>query len=169
MANKYQKPVSQLQNPRGGRAERRMLTVVTDNAPLEVPPMPKGLRASGKRQWEAYWGDRVSLAATGVDAYDIERYCRLLDERDTLKRAALRKPVVQHIYGETPNPRWRIVKELTREIEKTRDMLGILPLSRMRLGLVTVQTESGKHDLKQKLRQTPADEPAGFIDLDALG
>lgn len=167
MANKYQKPASQLQNPRGGRAERRMLTVVTDNAPLEVPPMPKGLRASGKRQWEAYWGDRVSLAATGVDAYDIERYCRLLDERDTLKRAALRKPVVQHIYGETPNPRWRIVKELTREIEKLREQLGILPLARMRLGLVSVQAEHGRRSLPPEPQQPAAPRPT-IIDLDEV-
>lgn len=167
MANKYQKPVDQLQFKRGGRAERRTLTVVTDSAPLEVPPMPKGLRGSGKRQWEAYWGDRVSLAATPVDGYDIERYCRLLDERDTLKRAALRMPVVQHIYGETPNPRWRIVKELTREIEKLREQLGILPLARMRLGLVSVQAEHGRRSLPPDPQQPPAPRPT-IIDLDEV-
>lgn len=167
MPNKYQKPVSQLQNPRGGRAERRMLTVVTDSAPLEIPPLPKGLRASGKRQWEAYWSDRVSLAATVVDGYDIERYCRLLDERDTLKRAALRKPVVQHIYGETPNPRWRIVKELTREIEKLREQLGILPLSRMRLGLVSVQAEHGRRSLPPEPDRPTVPRPT-IIDLDEV-
>ncbi len=166
MPNKYQKPVSQLQNPRGGRAERRTLTVVAESTPLEVPPLPKGLRASGKRQWAAYWGDRVSLAATPVDEYDIERYCRLLDERDSLKRAALRNPVVQHIYGETPNPRWRIIKELTREIEKLREQLGILPLARMRLGLVTVQAEHGRRTMPPEPKAA-APRPA-IIDLDEV-
>lgn len=167
MPNKYQKPVSQLQNPRGGRAERRTLTVVANSAPLEVPPPPKGLRATGKRQWVAYWSDRVSLAAVGVDEYDIERYCRLLDRRDTLERAVLKIPVVQHLYGEAVNPRWRIIKELTREIEKLREQLGILPLSRMRLGLVTVQAEHGRRSLPPPPKQDAPPKPL-IIDLDEV-
>lgn len=169
MANKYQKPASQLQNQRGGRVERRTLRVV-EPAERTLPRVPRDLGERGRVIWRAYWSDPVSLAATGVDIYDIHRYCQLIEQREELEAQIAKRPIVETGYGESPNPLTRIVKELTREIEKTRDMLGILPLSRMRLGLVTVQTESGKHDLKQKLRQTPAaDEPAGVIDLDELG
>lgn len=164
-----QKPVSQLQNPRGGRAERRTLRVV-EPAERKLPRVPSDLGERGRVIWRAYWRDPVSLAATGVDIYDIHRYCQLIEQREGLEAQIAARPLVENGYGEGPNPLTRIVKELTREIEKTRDMLGILPLSRMRLGIAVVQAESGKHDLREKLqRGTPADEPAGVIDLDELG
>lgn len=170
MAGKPHKPTNQLQNQRGGRAERRTLRVVEPSERRKLPRVPRDLGERGAVIWRAYWADPVSLAATGVDIYDIHRYCQLIDQRAELETKIAAKPIVENGYGEGPNPLTRIVKEMTREIEKTREQLGILPLARMRLGLVTVQQESGLHDLRQKMeRAKPTDEPAGVINLDELG
>lgn len=168
--NRPQKPASQLQNQRGGRAERRTLRVVAPTERRKVPRVPADLGARGRIIWRAYWSDPVSVAATGVDIYDIHRYCQLIEQREELEAQIAARPLVENGYGLGPNPLTRIVKEMTREIEKTRDMLGILPLSRMRLGIAVVQAETGKHDLRAKLQHAaPTTEPTGVIDLDALG
>lgn len=170
MSGKPHKPASQLQSHREARAERRTLRVVAPAERRRVPRVPADLGERGRVIWRAYWADDVSLAATGVDIYDIHRYCQLIEQREELEAQIAEKPTVETGYGESPNPLLRIVKEMTREIEKTREQLGILPLARMRLGLVKVQQETGLHDLRQKVqRSEPRDEPAGVIDLDALG
>jgi P27 family predicted phage terminase small subunit len=168
VVNKAQKPVSQLQNPRGGRAERRTLTVV-ESGPLEIPAAPEGLKAAGRAVWEAYWGDRVSLAATVVDGPEIARYCMLHDERAAVEkrikgRSQYGGDVIEGMNGPILNPLHRVRKELTREIEKLREQLGILPLARMRLGLVTVQAEHGRRSLPPA---KPKAQPA-VIDIDEV-
>lgn len=170
MAGKPHKPANQLQSHREARADRRTLRVVEPRERRPAPRVPKDLGERGATIWRAYWADPVSLAATGVDIYDIHRYCQLVEQRADLEAQIAEKPVVENGYGEGPNPLTRIVKEMTREIEKTREQLGILPLARMRLGLVKVQQESGLHDLREKVKRSqPRDEPAGVIDLDELG
>lgn len=170
MAGKPQKPASTLQSHRDARGDRRTLRVVEPSTPRKVPRVPKDLGPRGAVIWRAYWTDPVSLAATGVDIYDIHRYCQLIEQREELEAHIAAHPISLNEYGEQPNPRFRMVKELTREIEKTREQLGILPLARMRLGLVKVQQESGLHDLREKVKRSqPRDEPAGVIDLDELG
>ena len=170
VAGKPHKPANQLQSHRDARSERRTLRVVAPTERRKVPRVPADLGERGKVIWQAYWRDDVSLAATGVDIYDIHRYCQLIEQREELEAHIAAHPISLNEYGEQPNPRFRMVKELTREIEKTREQLGILPLARMRLGLVKVQQETGLHDLREKVqRSQPRDELAGAIDLDELG
>lgn len=164
--------MGQLQNPRGGRADRRTFPIAV---PAEMPPAPgppPDLKAEGLEVWAAYWSDPVSCAATDVDRYDIARYCRLIDRRAVLERAVRRRPVVKNDYGEQPNPRFKIIRELSREIEKTREQLGILPLARMRLGLVQTQRDLGVEDLRRRLaRQAEGggpQEPEGTIEAEVV-
>jgi P27 family predicted phage terminase small subunit len=174
------KPVDQLQFTRGGRAERRTFPVSVPRVALVAPPPPAGLKAAGRAVWEAYWTDPVSLAATRVDGYDIARYCRLHDEREAVeKRIAGRSQyggdVIEGMNGPILNPLHRVRKELTREIEKLREMLGILPLARMRLGLVQTQRDIGVADLRRRLDRageaTDAIEAEAteVVELDGLG
>lgn len=176
MAGKPQKPVSQLQFARGGRGERRSFPVVVPDAPLVPPPPPAGLRSLGKEVWAAYWSDPVSCAASPVDGYDIARYCRLVDLRNKYERRMEREGGTQAtiIGGERPHGLFGVVKELTREIEKLREQLGILPLARMRLGLVKTQRDLGVADLRRRLdrsdeaREAIESEATEVVDLDAL-
>ncbi len=174
MAGKPQKPTDQLQFRRGGRAERRTLAVeAPGGAPATAPAAPKapkGLEQLGRRVWKAYWADPVSRAASGVDLYDVERYCRLLDQRAAWEAQLIAQPTVTNEYGEQPHPLFKLVKELTREIEKLREQLGILPLARMRLGLVTTQQKATAADLRAKLRReaTAPARPAAPIEAQVI-
>lgn len=173
MPARPQKPVDQLQYTRGGRAERRTFPLAVPDGELTVPEPPKALRGPGKAVWCAYWSDPVSCASSRVDGYDIARYCTLIDRRDKFERQVLRCPLVESIGGQTVNPIFRIIRETTREIERLRDQLGILPLARMRLGLVQTQRDLGRVDLLRRMeRQTEAVEAMatdGIIDLGELG
>jgi P27 family predicted phage terminase small subunit len=174
--NQAQKPVSQLQNPRGGRAERRTFPVIVPREQLVAPAPPRGLKATGRAVWEAYWSDPVCLAATRVDGFDIARYCVLHDRRDAQERLLAKEgATVEGYAGDVINPRFRIVKELTREIEKYREQLGVLPLARMRLGLVQTQRDIGVADLRRRLdrsdeaREAIEAEATEVVELDGMG
>jgi hypothetical protein len=146
---------------------------VVDPGPLEVPPTPEGLGPAGAAAWQSYWSDRVSLAATVADGPDIARYCALHDEREAVEakiRGAKRYGgghVIEGMNGPMLNPLHRVRKELTREIEKYREQLGILALPRMRLGLVAVQAEHGRRSLPPEPQQAPVPKPT-IIDLDEV-
>lgn len=166
VAGKAQKPTSQLQNPRGGRGERRTFPILVPEGELVAPPAPKGLRSAGREAWERYWTDPVCCAATRVDGYDIARYCQLLDRRATYERRLAKSPTQLTIAGERPAAIFLVVKELTREIEKLREQLGILPLARMRLGLVQTQRDIGRADLLRRLERS--EEAREALEDDAI-
>jgi phage terminase small subunit len=180
--NKPRKPVDQLQFQRGGRAERRTFPVAVPDAPLVAPPAPEGLKDAGRAVWVAYWSDPVSLAATPVDGYDIARYCQLHDQREAIERKLARSKneggghVIDGVNGPALNPLHRARKEYTREIEKLREQLGILPLARMRLGLVQTKRDLGVSDLRRRLDRSDDARDAieaecveADVNLDELG
>lgn len=171
MGNRRQKPAEQLQGKGSRYRGTATVTLLPPDAAREIPACPEGLPESLQDAWHAYWADPISQVITSADGYDVGRYFVLLAEREKYERALRRKPTVDGSMGQpVVNPRLAIVKELTREIEKLREQLGILPLARMRLGIATTQHQASVHDLNRKLAQEPArSEPAGVIDLDALG
>jgi hypothetical protein len=76
------------------------------------------------------------------------------------------------------NPRLALVKELTREIEKTREHLGILPLARIRLniaenaeksGVAGPAAQAGRRGRRQGPEGAIEAEATEVVDLDALG
>ena len=172
------KPVEQLQFRRGGEAERRTLAVVVPPGARTIPACPRSLKGIGRVVWRAYWSDPVSLAATAVDAYDVHRYCALVQKREALERVADAAPLVEGYAGMMLNPRYKLIHEYSREIELLRNMLGILPLARMKLGLVQAQTAVTVGELKRKAaagqpapeQNAPVVESRGpVIDLELVG
>ncbi len=174
MVNKRQKLSSELQGKGSAHRGETPLTLVPPDARREVPPIPEGLPKALHVVWEAFWEDRISTLVHPADAYDVGRYFVLLAEREKHERAIRAKPLVLGSMGQqVVNPRLTLVKELTREIEKTREHLGILPLSRIRLNIADNAEKSGVADLRRKLAGGKAEpieaEATEVVDLDALG
>lgn len=175
MAAKRQKPAEQLKGRSSRYRGSSTLVLVHPEDRRVVPRQPRGLGSVGRACWRAYWTDPISEVATGADLQDIVRYCHLVDRRAALERDLADEPTVENEYGKQPNPLFKLTKELTREIEKTREQLGILPLARMRLGIATTQRATSVMDLRARLDRppvaerrasaTPSDE---VIDLEAL-
>lgn len=179
MAGKRLKAPEQLQGYGSAHRGESSLSLVSPDDRREVPGPPKGLPESLHPQWWAFWDDRISTLIKPADHYDVERYFLLLAEREKHERAIKAKPLVAGSTGnQVINPRLALVKELSREIEKTREHLGILPLSRIRLGIAeNVEKSSGVAALRAQLDrgdQTEAERDSGAIEaevvvLDELG
>lgn len=149
------------------------LQLVPLDARREMPDPPEGLPQALHQLWWAFWEDRISTLVKPADAYDVGRFFLLLAEREKHERALRRKPLVLGSMGqEVVNPRLTIIKELSREIEKTREHLGILPLSRIRLGIAeNVEKASGVAALRAQLDregQAAADLDNGAIEAEAV-
>lgn len=165
MVGRPQKQVSQLQNRRADRVERRTFPIAVPHEPLVAPPAPRGLKAAGKVVWEQYWTDPVSCAATRADGYDIAQYCALHDRLEGIAKAIEKEgDVTEGMNGPILNPLWRAYKIVEARIAKYREQLGILPLARMRLGLVQTQREIGVADLRRRLDRS--DEARGAIEAE---
>lgn len=162
MAGKRQKPAEQLQGKGSAHRGETSLHLVAPDERREVPAPPEKLPAALLLAWDAFWADRVSTLIKPVDHYDVARYFTLLAERDKHARAIKAKPLVTGSTGnQVINPRLALVKELTREIEKLRDHLGILPLARLRLGIAEdTKTVSGIEALRAGLNKGQGDEPS---------
>lgn len=173
MAGKAQKPIGQLQEKKNPRAKSGVVTLMPDQR-RKVPRCPKTITGMGRVVYNALMADPVSQVLTGADMYDVHRYCHLIERRESLEREAWAQPVVESEYGASPNPRFRIVKELSREIEKLREQLGVLPLARMRLGISIGQASESLDGLRKRLTAPPpkradvAPGEDGIIDLDGL-
>lgn len=176
MAGKRQKTSAELQGYGSAHRGEATLSLVPADARREVPTPPKGLPKDLLVVWEAFWEDRISTLVKPADAYDVGRYFLLLAEREKHERAIRAKPLVAGSMGQqVVNPRIALVKELSREIEKTREHLGILPLSRLRLNIAEhTETLSGLAALRQSLDGGKASAPieaeaTEVVDLDGLG
>lgn len=176
MAGKRQKTSGELQGYGSAHRGEATLTLVPPDARREVPDPPKGLPEGLHAVWASFWASRISTLVEPADAYDVGRYFLLLAEREKHERAIRAKPLVEGSMGQqVPNPRLMIVKELTREIEKTREQLGILSLARLRLNIAENVERNGIADLRRKLdgggaqREPIEAEATAVVDLDALG
>lgn len=174
MANKRHKAPEELQRKGSRYRGTSSLQLVPPDARREVPDPPERLPQSLHQLWWAFWEDRISTLVKPADAYDVGRFFLLLAEREKHERAIRAKPLVLGSMGqEVVNPRLALVKELSREIEKTREHLGILPLSRIRLGIAeNVEKASGVKALRDRLdggeQQTQQIEAEAIVNLDEL-
>lgn len=173
MGAKRQKAPEELQGKGSRYRGTSSLQLVPPDARREVPDPPEGLPVALHQLWWAFWDDRISTLIKPADAYDVGRFFLLLAEREKHERAMRRKPLVEGSMGqEVVNPRLTIIKELSREIEKTREHLGILPLSRLRLGIAeNVEKSSGVAALRAQLdrgEQPAADVDEGAIEVEAV-
>ena len=156
MAGQRQKPVQNLAFRRGGRG--REVTIPTHSPLEEAPAPPPRLTRAVAEHWEAYWSDPISRLVTEATVYDVRRYFSALAERERLERKAGKAPIVAGSAGQdTLNPLYDRIEELTREIEKYRQELGILPLARMRLGVATGHARSALEEFRERLNQRAAE------------
>lgn len=176
MANKYQKPVSELQNNRPDRVNRRTLQLVAPGDARPVPATPKGLQAGAQKRWRALWASPVAPAIDlTADGEALHRWIHCVSERERLQPLADRTPVVKGSTGQlVANPVYGILGGLTKEIERLEEHFGLTPLARMRLGIATVQHAASVHDLTRRLderREMPRADviEATVIDLGGMG
>ena len=150
MAGQRQKPVQNLAFRRGGRGRE---VAIPEHSPLGgVPAPPPRLTRAVAEHWDAYWGDQISRLVTVGALYDVRRYFVLLSERERLERKVSKAPIVPGSAGQdTLNPLYKRLEELTREIEVYMRELGILPLSRMRLGVATGHARSALEEMRARL------------------
>lgn len=155
-----QKPAEQLKGYGSRFKGQPTLTLVRPDEGREIPAYPPDLDPAYRPVWDAYWGDALSRLVTEADKYDIRRYFGLLAKRDTLQGEALADPITKgSMDQDVPNPRFKIVDQLNREIEKYREQLGILPLARMKLGVATGQArEATARSIRAQL-DAAADRP----------
>lgn len=168
MPAKRQKPSDQLHGKGSRFRGTSPLALVPPDASRPVPSMPKGLPRHLQAVWRDFWRDPVSQQLTPADGYDVARYFTLLAEREEVETKARANPLVPgSLDNKVLNPLYKRANDLTREIEKYREQLGILPLSRVRLNVTTTQLFANVATLKRQRSTAPA-EPAGVIDLDDL-
>jgi len=159
MPGQRQKPVQNLAFRRGGRG--REVTIPAHSPLGEVPAPPPRLTRAVRDHWDAYWQDPISRLVTEAAVHHVRRYFVLLAERERLERKVARRPIVPGSAGQdTLNPLYRRLEELTREIEVYMRELGILPLSRMRLGVATGHARSALEEMREQLRRRQEAEDA---------
>lgn len=138
----HRKPVDQLVNRRGGRG--RQLSVVRRDGAFVAPDAPEGLRAHGRAAWESFWKSDVSSAVDfAADGEDLAHWARCVDERARLWPIAMKNPLVTGSMKQlVPNPLFRVIDGLTRDIDRLSDRFGMNPAARYRLQFTV--TEAGK-------------------------
>jgi hypothetical protein len=163
MAGQRQKPVQNLAFRRGGRGRE---VAIPDHSPLgEVPAPPPRLTRAVRDHWEAFWSDQISRLVTEAAVHHVRRYFVLLSERERLERKVSKAPIVPGSAGQdTLNPLYKRLEELTREIEVYMRELGILPLSRMRLGVATGHARSALEEMREQLRRRQEARPQVLSD-----
>ena len=162
MAGQRQKPVQNLAFRRGGRG--REVTIPAGSPLGGVPKAPPRLTRAVVEHWEAYWSDPISRLVTEAAVYDVRRYFVALSERERLERKAAKEPIVAGSAGQdTLNPLYKRLEELTREIERYRQELGILPLARMRLGVATGHARSALEEMREQLRRRQESRAAARV------
>jgi hypothetical protein len=169
MPARRQKRPEELQGRGSRHAGTTTLQLVPPDAGRPVPGYPDGLAEHLRAVWDAFWSDAISQRLTPADMYDVGQYFGLLQERDALLQVARRKTITKgSMEQDVLNPRFRRIEQITAEIKVYREQLGILPLSRSRLGWETARAESGFLDLQRKWEERHGEMPA-VIDLDELG
>ncbi len=171
MAGRRQKRPEDLQGKGSRYAGGRTLQLVPADASKPVPRAPKGLSPALRSHWRAYWGDAIAGRLTPADEYDVRQYFACLAERDELEAKANKEPIVTGDRGQqTLNPLYRRVNALNEAIRWYSEHLGILPLSRARLGWETARAAAGLsavEEMRRRLMEREADHP-DVIDLEDL-
>jgi P27 family predicted phage terminase small subunit len=119
-----------------------------------VPEPPEGLLASTVQAWTAYWRSDVARAIGDENLVTVRRLFELIDQRDRaldVVRAAL---VVRGSRDQLRlNPVADLVTKLETIILRLETELGLTPMSRARLGIVTGVAELTLEEMNERFRQ----------------
>lgn len=167
MANQRQKDPALLVNRRGGRGRQWQIAPLAEGM---VPEPPAGIGAAARRVWDRYMRSWVAGAVQAdADLDALEQWILNVDEREKTRVAIRREPLVPGSRGNlVPNPLYKRITQLNREIQQAREHFGMTPLSRWRLQLMASEAGRSQHALTRALRHTEnAEGTPTVIDLDA--
>lgn len=135
MAGKRQKHPDRLAFTRGGRGAR-----LQPIGPRRVAPQcPKAVSAEARRMWSQLWQSNLSATIGDSDLPALYRWLWWYDE--WIETAAVIRRVATMVAS---SPGERVVKAKTRylhqcelNLQKLEEALGMTPVARMRLGIVS--------------------------------
>jgi P27 family predicted phage terminase small subunit len=153
MAGKRQKAADQLQFTRGGRGRAVTTLAAPEPATVRVPPLPKGMGATARKRWRAFWHSPIAaLVNLESDGEALYRWIACIDDRERYTVRAREQPLTTGSTGQqTRNPLFGVIADLTREIERFEEQFGGTPLARMRLGLAFGEAATSLGDLQRSL------------------
>ncbi|MBE7518493.1 MAG: hypothetical protein HS107_04525 [Thermoflexaceae bacterium] len=117
-----------------------------------TPWSPDGLGDHAVAVWTAFWASRVSGAVDlGADGEALRHWILCVDERQKLRAATLRAPLVKGSHEQLMlNPLFRRTRDLGRDIARAEEHFGMTPLARLRLGVTFLQEQAAKEDLQAR-------------------
>lgn len=115
-----------------------------------VPDPPDGLLSQTRDIWLALWDTDVAMSWRPSDVIVVRRYVSLLDER---ARHDAQLNIEGHVVSgsrgqDSAHPLLSRVAQIDTQLTQLEDRLGLSPLSRSRLGLVTAQGQLTVEGLK---------------------
>lgn len=158
MAGKRQKQPSDLQGHRA-KPETRALAP-EGNAGRRIPAAPKDWHPVAKKAWRQFWSSSLpQVLDVQADDEAIRRWGFCLSEREKLEVLLAKEPTVRGSTGQqVRNPLFDVLKERNREIERFRELFGMSPLHRMRLGITWDQADEARGRMERR-RATALEEP----------
>lgn len=146
--------------PRHARSTEREriasgLSVITGGvAPLsDTPPdPPRGLLASSRASWIAYWTSPVAKIVQAVHVPQLTRLWQLRDERDRCYRQLRKERLVKGSMGQPRrSPLWDAISQLDGEIRQLEDRFGLSPRAWLGLGITLGEAARSLADLNREL------------------
>lgn len=163
----YPKPIEQ--KLKEGNPGRRPLPEPVAVIPgmMAVPEPPRGLQAAGKRFWSDTWSVGSAWLSPQLDYSTVELAARAFDEVTTYRKQAMREHTIKEplfspsgkLMGEriVPSPVVKLLRDAEKQLQQWLMILAIPPVSRARLGLVQVKTQSKLEELLAKQRSQAID------------
>jgi hypothetical protein len=112
---------------------------------------PRGLLASSKAAWEAFWDDRQSALLTPSGRVVLERWVRAVDRFERSTRAADKQPLVPGSTGQpVVNPLYRVADSARAVVEACERQLGVGGVYAASLGLAAVAEARSLADLNAR-------------------
>lgn len=122
----------------------------TPAEPRKAPAPPKALSSKGRAAWRTVMA-HAPVLLPDLDAVTVERFCRLVDEREATaaelaRGVLLSEPIISptgRVEGErfVANPAAAMLRALDKELDALADRLAIVPAARAKLGLTLTAAE----------------------------
>lgn len=153
--NVRQKPIAALAFKRGGRG----VVPIIPAPPRDIPEPPDDVSPYAVQVWEEFWQTDVAGAVNlKRDGERLRHWIRCVSERDRLWPLWVRQPLMEgRKAGLIGNPLWRMIKDLTADIDRCEAVFGMTPLYKMRLTGALDQAEAAEQSIKTRRDRRPAE------------